>query len=45
MFTNDLETNFLEGQHLAPLVWLQYVDEGINLNVSLVNLAEEKNVY
>ena len=27
IFINDFETNFLEVQHLSPLVWLQYVDD------------------
>ena len=26
IFINDLETKFLEGQHLPPLSWLGYVD-------------------
>ena len=24
---SDLKTKFLEGQHLQPLVWLQYIDD------------------
>ena len=27
IFINDLETKFLEYQHLPPLVWLLYVDD------------------
>ena len=26
IFMSDLETKFLEGQHLQPLVWLRYID-------------------
>ena len=26
IFMNDLETKFIEGQHLQHLVWLQYID-------------------
>ena len=27
IFMNDLETKFLEGQHLQPLVWSRYIDD------------------
>ena len=27
IFINDIETNFLEDQHLPPLVWLWYIDD------------------
>ena len=27
IFMSDLETKFLEGQHLQPLVWLRYIDD------------------
>ena len=27
IFMNDLETKFLEGQHLQTLVWLRYIDD------------------
>ena len=27
IFMSDLETKFLEGQQLQPLVWLRYIDD------------------
>ena len=27
IFMSDLETKFLQSQHLQPLVWLQYTDD------------------
>ena len=49
IFMGDFETEFLEGQHLQPLVWLRYIDDIFfiwnHVKESLKKFLEEINDF
>ena len=49
IFMSDLETKFLESQHLQPLVWLRYIDDIFFIwthgEESLKKFLDELNVF